>query len=105
MMKDKITNYDTIREYENIQANYSMNSLVPQKSKEYFHQFINGFYQAEGTIGAYFPKEDSLAIRFNFSIGQNYSSEALNIFLELQKILSVGKIKLEFNSKDKPHIR
>lgn len=104
-MKDKMTNYDIVREYEHIQANHSINSLVSQKSKEDFHQFINGFYQAEGTTGAYFSKEGSLAIRFYFSIGQNYSSEALNIFLDLQKVLGIGKVKLEFNIKDKPHIR
>jgi LAGLIDADG endonuclease len=104
-MKDKITNYDIIREYKNIQANHSINTLISRRSKEDFHQFINGFYQAEGTTGAYFSKENSLAIRFYFSIGQNYSSEALNILLDLQKVLSVGKVKLEFNSKDKPHIR
>jgi hypothetical protein len=79
--------------------------MISQKSKEDFHQFINGFYQAEGTIGTYFPKEDSLAIRFYFSIGQNYSSEVLNIFLDLQKELNVGRVKLEFNSLDKPYIR
>jgi|SRR5208282_1164441 len=104
-MKNKIRNYDIIREYEKIQANHNINCFVSQKSKEDFHQFINGFYQAEGTIGAYFPKEDTLAIRFYFSIGQNYSSEALNIFLNLQKLLNVGRIKLEFNPKDQPHVR
>lgn len=104
-MKDKITNNDIIREYENIQANHSINSLVSQKSKEDFHQFINGFYQAEGTMGAYFPKKNSVSIRFLFSIGQNYSSEALKIFLNLQKILGVGKVKLEFNSKNQPYVR
>ena len=56
MMKDKITNNDTIKEYENIQANHNINSLASQKSKEDFHQFINGFYQVEGTMGAYFLK-------------------------------------------------
>jgi hypothetical protein len=62
-------------------------------------------YQAEGTMGAYFTKENSLNIRFLFSIGQNYSPEALNVFLNLQKVLNVGKIKLEYNSKDQLHIR
>lgn len=104
-MKYKKTKYDIVREYENIKANHNINSLVSQRSKEDFRQFINGFYQAEGTIGAYFSKEDSLAIRFYFSIGQNYSSEVLNIFLDLQKLLSVGRVRLEFNSKDQPHVR
>ena len=75
------------------------------KNKENFHQFINGLYQAEGTMGAYFPKENSLSIRFIFSIGQTYSLEALNVFLNLQKVLNLGKIRLEFNSNNQPHIR
>jgi hypothetical protein len=104
-MKNKIVCYEIIREYESIQENHNINSLASQESKENFHQFINGFYQAEGTAGAYFIKENSLAIRFYFSIGQNYSSEALNIFLDLQKLLSVGKVKLEFNEKYQPHVR
>jgi hypothetical protein len=74
-------------------------------NKKDFHEFINGLYQAEGTIGAYFVKEESLKIRFSLSLGQNYSPEALDVLLNLQKILGVGKIKLEFNSKGKPHIR
>jgi len=40
-----------------------------------------------------------LWIRFSFYIGQNYLSEALNIFFYLQKILNVGNVKLEFNLK------
>ena len=104
-MKDRITKYDIIREYEGIKANHSINSLASQESKENFHQFINGFYQAEGTAGAYFARENSLAIRFSFSIGQNYSSEVLNIFLNLQKVLNVGRVKLEFYSLDKAHVR
>ena len=44
-------------------------------------------------------------MRFLFSIGQNYSPEALNVFLNLQKILGVGKVKLEFNSKNQSYIR
>lgn len=104
-MKNKIIKQDILKEYENIQANYKVCSFVSPESKENFHQFINGLYQAEGTIGAYFIKEDSLAIRFYFSIGQNYSSEALNLFLGLQKVLGVGRVKLEFNSLEKAHIR
>lgn len=73
--------------------------------KNDFHQFINGLYQAEGTIGAYFPKKDSIRIVYYFSIGQNYSSEVVDVFLSLQKILGVGRVKLEFNKKYKPHIR
>ena len=79
-------------------------NFIPLK-KEDFHQFINGFYQAEGTTGVYFNRKDSLKVTFKFSIGQNYSSEALNVLLNLQKILGIGKIKLEFNSQNKAHIR
>jgi hypothetical protein len=103
-MRDNITRYDIIKEYENIQANH-INSIASEESKENFHQFINGFYQAEGTMGAYFARENSLAIRFYFSIGQNYSPEALNVFLNLQKVLGVGRVKLEFYSIDKAHVR
>lgn len=74
-------------------------------NKDDFHQFINGLYQAEGTMGAYFPKKDSLKIVFYFSIGKNYSPESLDVLLSLQKILSIGRVKLEFGSKGVPHIR
>ena len=74
-------------------------------NKEDFHQFINGLYQAEETAGAYFLKEDSLNLNFLFSIGQNYSPEALKVFLNLQKILKTGSVRLSFNSKGVPHIR
>jgi hypothetical protein len=56
-------------------------------------------------MGAYFPKKYSLRIVFYFSIGQNYSPESFDVFLSLQKILGIGKVKLEFGSKDVPHIR
>jgi hypothetical protein len=90
-----------IKEFNNISLNHNIYSL----NKEYFHQFINGLYQAEGTAGVYFVKKDSLNVKFLFSIGQNYSPEALNVFLNLQKILNVGRVKLEFSSEGKPHIR
>ena len=100
-MTIKTTKYDIIAEYDKITLNHNISSL----NKKDFHQFINGLYQAEGTMGAYFYKYNSLAIRLSFSIGQNYSAEALNVFLNLQKILGVGKVKLEFDSKDKPNVR
>jgi len=56
-------------------------------------------------MGAYFPKKESLRVVYSFSIGQNYSPEALDVLLTLQKILGVGKVTLEFNLKDQPHIR
>jgi hypothetical protein len=104
-MRKIIIKQDVYREYDNICSNHNISSLASQKNKENFHQFINGLYQAEGTMGAYFPKENSLSIRFIFSIGQTYSPEALNVFLNLQKVLGLGKIRLEFNSNNQPHIR
>ena len=56
-------------------------------------------------MGAYFSKENSLSVRFNLSIGQNYSNEAVKVFLNLRKILGVGLVKLEFYSKDIAHVR
>lgn len=100
-MPKSIIKDNILIEYKEIYSNHNILYL----NKEYFHQFINGLYQAEGTMGAYFKNDNSLSVRFSFSIGQNYSREALNVFLNLQKILSVGKVKLEFNSKDQPHIR
>jgi len=69
--------------------NISLNHNIYFLNKEYFHQFINGLYQAEGTAGVYFVKKESLNVKFLFSIGQNYSAEALNVFINLQKILNV----------------
>jgi hypothetical protein len=96
-----INKSNIIKEFDNIYKNHSISNI----NREDFHQFINGLYQAEGTLGAYFVKIDSLRVKFLFSIGQNYSAEALNVFLSLQKILNVGLVKLEFNSKNQPHIR
>jgi hypothetical protein len=96
-----INKSNTVKEFDNISKNHSISGL----NREDFHQFINGLYQAEGTLGVYFVKIDSLKVKFLFSIGQNYSPEALDVLLSLQKILNVGVVKLEFNSKNQPHIR
>lgn len=82
-----------------------LNHKTISTNKEDFHQFINGFYQAEGTMGVYFVKKESLKVKFLFSLGQNYTPEALNVLLNLQKTLNVGNVKLEFNTRGKPHIR
>lgn len=82
-----------------------LNHKIISKNQEDFHQFINGLYQAEGTAGVYFRKNDSLKVSYYFSLGQNYSPEALNVLLNLQKTLKVGNIKLVFNLQGKPHIR
>ena len=67
-------------EVESLKSNLDI-SLVDSKK---FHEFINGFFQAEGTSGVYFVKVDSLRVAFNFSIGHNYSKEAAILFLRLQ---------------------
>ncbi len=108
MIKTKIkiiTKEDIQLEYNNLLNNSDTYFLNSRKDKEDFRQFINGLYQAEGTMGAYFPRENSLSIRFSFSMGQNYSSEAVKVFLNLKKVLGVGAIKLEFDSKNQVHIR
>jgi len=88
-------------EYDNVCLNHNISSL----DKENFHSLINGLYQVTGTMGAYFPKDNSLSVKFYFTIAQSYSSEALNVLLNLQKVLNIGKVKLEFNSKDQAHLR
>jgi hypothetical protein len=90
-----------IQEFNIICINHKTNNL----NKKDFQQFINGFYQAEGTTGVYFTKKESLSVSFWFSLGQNYSPEAVNVLLNLKKILNVGRIKLEFNSQGKAHVR
>jgi hypothetical protein len=94
---------EIITQYNNIIKNYK--GLPFTCNKNDFQQFINGLYQAEGTMGAYFPSKESLRVVFYFSIGQNYSPEALNLFLSLQKVLGIGRISLVFGGNNKPHIR
>src|ERR1700733_6152931 len=88
-------------EYNSVCLNHNISSL----DKENFHLLINGLYQVTGIMGAYFPKDNSLSVKFYFTIAQNYSNEALNVLLNLQKVLNIGKVKLEFNSKDQAHLR
>jgi LAGLIDADG endonuclease len=70
-----------------------------------FQMFINGLYQAEGIMGVYFPRKDSLRVVFYFSIGQNYSSEAALLFLRLQATFGFGNLKIELSNTGKPHIK
>jgi hypothetical protein len=102
------------KKYKNMKSNIiaEFNNIIKSHNKSpfrfnevCFQEFINGLYQAEGTMGAYFPKKDSLRVVYSFSIGQNYSPEALDVLLSLQKILGVGRVILEFNLEDQPHIR
>lgn len=70
-----------------------------------FQQFANGLFQAEGTIGAYFSSKESLRVEFNFSIGQNYSEEAVDFLLKLKAFLGIGRITVEKNILGLIHIR
>lgn len=92
-----------IAEFDKIVRNHK--ELPFTRDKKNFQQFINGLYQAEGTMGAYFPKKDSMRIAYNFAIGQNYSPEALAVLLDIQKIMDVGRVIIQFNVKNQPHIR
>jgi hypothetical protein len=74
-INDKYMKSNIITEFNNISLSHKITV-----NKHDYHQFRNGLYQAEGTMGAYFPNKKSLNIVFNFSIGQNYSPEALNVF-------------------------
>jgi hypothetical protein len=66
---------------------------------EAFRSLINGLFQAEGHIGAYFPYKDSLKSQFILAIGQNYSKEAVILLLQLQHALGgIGQFKLELAS-------
>jgi len=71
-----------------------------------FQQFINGFYQAEGTLGVYFKEAKSLRVGFYFAIGQNYTPEVAKIFILLQYHLGgIGKFKFEELSSGNKHIK
>lgn len=71
-----------------------------------FKSFINGLFQAEGTISLQFKVADSLRLGFYFSIGQNFSTEAAKLFLMLQYVLGgIGRFKFEALESGKTHIR
>lgn len=73
---------------------------------EVFRSLINGLFQAEGHIGAYFPYKESLKLQFILAIGQNYSKEAVILLLQLQNALGgIGQFKLELASTGSVHIK
>jgi hypothetical protein len=75
-------------------------------NKNDFQQFINGFFQAEGTLGVYFKESESLRVGFYFAIGQNYTPEVAKIFILLQYYLGgIGKFKFEELSSGNKHIK
>ena len=71
-----------------------------------FKSLINGLYQAEGLLGAYFQSKGSLNLKPNFAIGQNYSKEAVILFLQLQHVLGgIGYLKLELSNTGSVHVK
>ena len=91
-------------EFKQIEKEFNLK--VSEIDSEDFRIFVNGLCQAEGVFGVYFPKPDSLRTVFYFCIGQNYSSEAAQLFLVLQRSLGgIGNIKLDTSSTGKTHIR
>jgi hypothetical protein len=61
-----------------------------------FQSLINGLHQAEGLLGIYFQSKGSLNLKSMFAIGQNYSKEAVILFLQLQHVL--GGVDSSFGS-------
>ena len=91
-----------IAEIESLKNNLDISKIDYKE----FQEFANGFYQGEGTNGAYFSSIDSLKVKFNFSIGQNYSKQAAILFLRLQAFLGgIGRIKIDYTTSSKIHIR
>lgn len=92
-----------------LEFNQLKNSFNPENSsfnQNDFKQFINGFYQAEGTITIYFKEKQYLRVGFYFAIGQNYTPEVAKMFILLQHFLGcIGKFKFEELSNGKKHIR
>jgi hypothetical protein len=70
-----------------------------------FQQLTNGLFQAEGTIGVYFYKRESLKLVFYFSIGQNYSKESCALLLMIKAVLGVGRVKAEIITNGNIHLK
>lgn len=100
---DDINLEEAKKEFSLIKDKFKFDSSVLNYNE--FQLFINGFYQAEGVTGVYFPKKDSLRVVFYFSIGQNYSSEAALLFLRLRSTFGIGNIRIELTSTGKPHLK
>jgi hypothetical protein len=62
-------------EFNKIQKEFNPNEN-PYNQKD-FQQFINGLFQAEGTITTYFKETNSLRLGYYFAIGQNYTALAI----------------------------
>uniref|UniRef100_UPI002A8122DD LAGLIDADG endonuclease family protein n=1 Tax=Pappia fissilis TaxID=1040649 RepID=UPI002A8122DD len=92
-----------------LEFNQLKNEFNPENSsfnQNDFKQFINGFYQAEGTISIYFKEKQYLRVGFYFAIGQNYTPEVAKMFILLQHFLGgIGKFKFEELSNGNKHIR
>jgi hypothetical protein len=71
-----------------------------------FQIFINGFFQAEGTLSIFFKTANSLRLGYYFAIGQNFTPEFAKLMLTLQFFLGgVGKFRLEETSSGNKHLR
>lgn len=71
-----------------------------------FRKFINGLFQAEGTISVYFRHKKYLNVAYFFSIGQNYSLEAAKVLILLQYFLGgIGKFKFYISDNNIIHIK
>src|SRR5205823_2477719 len=91
-----------ILDFEKIKENLDIKNIDPEE----FKIFVNDLYKAEGTIGAYFPKKDSLRVSFNFAIGQNYSSESAILSLRLQHFLGgIGYFAISIGTNGNVHIK
>jgi len=93
-----------IAEFNIISNNFNPSSFNLNPND--FKKFINGLFQAEGTITAYFKKSNSLRLGFYFAIGQNFTPEAANVLLLLQHYLcGIGKFKFEKTISGNIHIK
>lgn len=105
MSSYKNIDLDTVKK----EFNQLMKEFDPQKpliNPLDFQQFINGFFQAEGTISLYFREPTSLGVIFYFAIGQNYTPEVARLFILLQHYLGgIGRFKFEELPNGNKHIR
>jgi hypothetical protein len=71
-----------------------------------FKSFINRLFQAEGYIRVMFRGQNSLKLRFLFSIGQNYTPDIAKVLLLLQYYLDgIGTFKFVTTNVGNKHIK
>ena len=96
------------KEFENLskEFEYSDEFKKFKNRPDDFRKFINGLFQAEGTISVYFRHKTYLNVAYYFSIGQNYSLEAAKVFILLQYFLGgIGEFKFSNSDKNVIHIK